>query len=77
MNKKAQIKNGDDDGEKKKITGKKEAIAVCIMYLVSSELNLEIKIDRIVKVFDKSNRPNSDDIRTAKNSLRKHFKDWF
>ena len=49
---KNKAKNGEDE-DRKKLSGKKEAFACCIMYLVSKELNLEIKFDKIVKVFDK------------------------
>ena len=59
---KNRIKNGEDGENRQKIQGKKEAVAVCIMYHVSKELDLEIKIDTIVKLFDKSNRPKSEEI---------------
>lgn len=73
---KKRIKSNKDE-ERKKLTGKKEAIAASILELVLNEQELEVKSSNILKTFPKSERPTRIDINIAKKSLRKNFKDWF
>jgi hypothetical protein len=60
--------------KKMALSGKREAYAAMIMYLVATELNLPIKMKDISKV---SNNPTPQALTNAHKRLKSVFKEWF
>jgi hypothetical protein len=64
----------DAKAKGKGLNGLKEAYAANIMYLVSNELNLRIKIERIAKL---SGPPPPLAIKKSHKRLQNVFKEWY